>query len=116
MTVLCFFVLFLFAVGSLAHKMIGVEILHAFQTIFLLQALSNNITPVFGLLRYLSLSAGNFLFLSNAQTHIYRSQSDIHYSSHNQESSEAIIVGVSIFLSLCIMPFLYAWAQSVDDP
>jgi hypothetical protein len=72
MTVLSFAVLFLFVVGSLTHKMIGVEILHAFQAIFLFQALSTNFTPVFGLLRYFSLVAGNFLFLDSARTHIYR--------------------------------------------
>jgi hypothetical protein len=116
MKVLCFVLLFLFAVGSFTHKMIGVEILHAFQIIFLLQALSNNITPVFGLLRYFSIVAGNFLFLSNYETNIYRSQSDIHYSSANQEFSEAIIVGLSIFFSLCIMPSLYTRVQSIDDP
>jgi hypothetical protein len=71
---------------------------------------------VFGLLRNFSLVVGNFLFLNNAQTHIFSSKSDIHYNPKNQESSEAIIVGVSIFLSLCILPFLCAWAQSVDDP
>jgi hypothetical protein len=116
MIVLSFVVLFLFVVGSLSHKMIGIEILHAFQAIFLFQALGNNFTPIFGLLRYFSLVAGNFLFLSNAQTNIYTSKSDIHYNPTNQELSEAIIVGVSIFLSLCILPFLCAWAQSVDDP
>jgi hypothetical protein len=84
MTVLSFVVLFLFFVGSLTHKMIGVEILHAFQAIFLFQALSTNFTPVFGLLRYFSLVTGNFLFLSNVQTNIYSSKSEIHYNPKNK--------------------------------
>jgi hypothetical protein len=80
MTVISFAVLFLFVVGSLSHKMIGVEILHAFQTISLLQALSSICTPVFGLLKNINFVAGNFLFFSNSQAHIYNSNSYIDYS------------------------------------
>ena len=71
MTILSFVILFLFVAGSLSHKMIGVEILHSFQLIFLLQALSNNSTPVFGLFKSLSIVSGNFLFMNDMQLNIY---------------------------------------------
>jgi len=117
MTILSFIVLFLFAAGSLSHKMIGVEILHSFQTISVLQALSNNSTPVFGLLRYLSMVSGNFLFLSNAQLNIYSSKYANQYSPINQDISESIIIGAIILLFLCcLFPLLWKWKQIFVDP
>ena len=117
MTILSFVVLFLFVAGSLSHKMIGVEILHSFQTVFLLQALSNNSTPVFGLLRYFSIVSGNFLFLSNAQINIYRSKYVNQYNPMNQDFSEGIIIGAIILLFLCcFFPLLWKWKQILDDP
>jgi hypothetical protein len=100
MTIISFFALFLFAAGSLTHKMIGVETLHTFQIIFLLQMLNKNSTPVFGLMRSLSIVIGNFLFLINAQTDIYQAKSDIKLNAKNQNFSESIIVGVSLLFSL----------------
>ena len=117
MTILSFVVLFLFVAGSLSHKMIGVEILHSFQTIFLLQALSNNSTPVFGLLRYLSIVLGNFLFLSNAQINVYSFKYASQYNPMNQDFAEGIIIGAIILLFLCcLFPLLWKWKQIFVDP
>ena len=117
MTILSFVILFLFVAGSLSHKMIGVEILHSFQTIFLLQALSNNSTPVFGLLRYLSIVLGNFLFLSNAQINVYSFKYASQYNPMNQDFAEGIIIGAIILLFLCcLFPLLWKWKQIFDDP
>jgi hypothetical protein len=82
--------------------MIGVETLHSFQTIFLIEALSSNSTPVFGMLRNLSIVAGNFLFLNNAKTNIYISKYAVQYNSMNQDFAEGIIVGVIILLSFTL--------------
>jgi len=117
LTILSFVVLFLFVAGSLSHKMIGVEILHSFQLIFLLQALSNNSTPVFGLLRSLSIVSGNFLFMSNAKTNNYSLKYAIKYNPMNKDFSEGIIIGVSILLLLvCFLPNSWKWKQIFDDP
>ena len=116
-TILSFVVLFLFVVGSLSHKMIGVEIIHSFQLIFLLQALSNNFTPVFGLLRNLSIVSGNFLFLLNIKTNIYNSRYAIQYNSNSQDFAEGIIISVAVFLFLCcFLPLTWKWKQILDDP
>ena len=117
MTILSFVVLFLFVAASLSHKMIGVEILHAFQTICLLQALSNNSTPVFGLLRYFSIVLGNFLFLSNAQINVYSSKYADQYNPMNQDFAEGIVICTIILLFLCcLFPLLWKWKQIFDDP
>jgi hypothetical protein len=106
-TVFCFIVLFLFFSGSLSHKMIGVEILHTFQLIFLLQALDNNVTPVFKLLNYFSIVSGNFLFLKNTRTNIYISKYDYLYNPSNQDFSEGLIIGISFFFFLLfLLPLL----------
>jgi len=117
MIILSFVVLFLFVAGSLSHKMIGVEIIHSFQLIFLLQALSNNFTPVFGLLRNLSIVSGNFLFLLNIKTNIYNSRYAIQYNSNSQDFAEGIIISVAVFLFLCcFLPLTWKWKQILDDP
>ena len=116
-TVLSFVVLFLLVIGSLSHKMIGVEILHSFQLIFLLQALSNNSTPVFGLLRYLSIVSGNFLFMNYMQLNIYSSKYAIKYNSTNQDCSEVIIIGASVLLLLvCSIPIIWKWTHIFANP
>jgi len=116
-TVLSFVVLFLLVIGSLSHKMIGVEILHSFQLIFLLQALSNNSTPVFGLLRYLSIVSGNFLFMNYMQLNIYSSKYATQYSPTNQDFSEGLIIGASILLLLvCSIPIIWKWTHIFANP
>jgi len=74
LTIISFAALIVFMIGSISHKMIGVETLHSFQLIFLLQALTNNYTPTFGLLKCLSMVLGNFLFISNDKINIYNSK------------------------------------------
>jgi hypothetical protein len=117
MTILSFVVLLIFIVGSFSHKMIGVEIIHSFQLIFLLQALSNNFTPVFGLLKYLSIVSCNFLFLLNTHINIYYPKYAILYNPLNQDFSQGLILGISIFLLLFIFPpLLWKWKKMFDDP
>ena len=116
-TVLSFVVLFLFVAGSLSHKMIGVEILHSFQLVFLLQALSNNSTPLFGLFKSLSIVSGNFLFMNDMQLNIYSSKYATRYSPTNQDFSEGLIIGASVLLLLiCSIPIIWKWTHIFANP
>ena len=103
--------------GSLCHKMMGVEILHAFQLIFLLQTLSRNSTHIFGLLKNISIVFGNFLYLTNTQINVYHSKYISIYNPKNQAFSQALIVGINIlFLLCCLLPLLWKWKEILADP
>jgi len=117
LTIISFAALIIFMIGSISHKMIGVETLHSFQLIFLLQALTNNYTPTFGLLKCLSIVSGNFLFISNDKINIYNSKYGTLFNQDNQNFSEELIIGLStLFLIFCLLPLLWKWKKILTNP
>lgn len=55
----------MFAVGSLTHKMIGLETLVPIQIIYLTHLLNNNVTPIYSMLSFFANSVFNLLHSEN---------------------------------------------------
>jgi hypothetical protein len=61
-------------IGSLfIHKMIGVELIHSFQIIYITHLANNNYTEPYGMLKYLHLSAWNFYTSGPVESNLYLS-------------------------------------------
>ena len=60
----------IFALGSLSHKMIGLETLVPIQIIYLTHLLNNNVTPIYSMLSFFADSAFNILHSSNHLSNI----------------------------------------------
>lgn len=53
-------IVILFVISSLTHKMIGVEMIHSYQVIYLVHLLNGDYTQIYSVLRFFSFSAFDF--------------------------------------------------------
>lgn len=58
-------IIILFVLSSLTHKMIGVEMIHSYQVIYLVHLLNGDYTQLYSLLRFFSYSAFDFLMIKD---------------------------------------------------
>ena len=98
------FPVFLFVIGSIFHKMIGVQVLVTFQIILFTSTISINYIQPFILLNYLSSTTCNFLYLFNQQSNFYSKQLSLlslfPFSESNLYISQVIIGGVILVCSI----------------
>jgi len=58
-------VFIMFVLGSISHKMIGVETIHTFQLIFFIHSMSTDYTYSFSMFKYLTYLNANFMYFFN---------------------------------------------------
>jgi hypothetical protein len=104
-------ILALFFVSLFVHKMIGVELIHTYQVVYLVHLVNPNYTPHYSLLRWFALTVFDFLSPSNGYTNIGSISSHAEFDEANMLFSLYIIVGfscallIALLLSL-ILPYL----------
>jgi hypothetical protein len=104
-------ILALFFVSLFVHKMIGVELIHTYQVVYLVHLVNPNYTPHYSLLKWFALTVYDFLSASNGCTNIDSTSSHAEFDDANMYFSIYIIVGLSCallvaFLLSLILPYL----------
>jgi hypothetical protein len=104
-------ILALFFISLFVHKMIGVELIHTYQVVYLVHLINPNYTPHYSLLRWFALTVFDLLSASNGYTNINSISSHAEFDETNMLFSLYIIVGLSCallvaFLLSLILPYL----------
>jgi cysteine-rich repeat protein len=63
-------ILVLFLASLFAHKMVGVELIHTYQIVYLVHLLNSNYTPFYSLLRWFTLTVFDFLYAINGSINV----------------------------------------------
>jgi len=78
------FILLLFVFGSLFHKMIGMETLHAFQLLYFIHSLDKSYTSPYSMFRFLTYLNCNFFYFFNKELSIPHPNNSFTYNKNNQ--------------------------------
>jgi cysteine-rich repeat protein len=94
-----FFSVFLVLVGSFAHQMAGVELVHALQVVYYLHYTTTRYSPALSSLQEMSIVALDDLFLGGTSRNVLVDES-LQKIDFSMRSAELTILGVSLVLAV----------------
>jgi hypothetical protein len=89
--------------SSFVHKMVGIELLHTFQVIYFAHFTTRYYTHTYGVLRYLSFSAWNFLNFAEGHTHVDLVSNYLQFSLSSQVFTKLIVLSFIIMLAIILL-------------
>jgi hypothetical protein len=104
-------ILMIFFLSLFAHKMIGVELIHCFQVIYLVHLINPSYTLPYSLIKYFAPITFNFLYFQNDWTNISSVYNNATFSNENQKFTLEFIFGIS-FVLLGVFTLLKRSAQA----